>query len=168
MYNGFGEFIISRLKDESLAASIQQTFLKHSVNAKNIQFEITESAYLENFEVANRFINSMIALGCSIALDDFGTGYSSLGYLTKIDIDTLKIDKEFVDGLGINERDTTVTTSIIHLAKKLNLKICAEGVENESQASILIEQDCDQLQGYLYAKPKPLSALLGEAKDVIS
>jgi len=156
------------LKDEELADFIQDTFEKHTVDATNIQFEITESAYLENFDVANRFINSMTKLGCSIALDDFGTGYSSLSYLTKIEIDTLKIDKEFVDGLGINERDTTVTTSIIHLAKKLNLKICAEGVENEMQASLLIEQDCDQLQGYLFAKPKPLSELIIDTDCVIS
>ncbi|WP_395341991.1 EAL domain-containing protein [Ningiella sp. W23] len=148
------------LRQASLSSFIKKTFIAHNVSPHNIEFEVTESAYLENFEEANRFFHDMSELGCSIALDDFGTGYSSLSYLTKIDVDTLKIDKEFIDKFGTSKRDTLVTKSIIQLAKQLNLKICAEGVETKQQAKLLLDEGCDQLQGYYFKKPSPLLDLM--------
>ena len=130
------------------------------MNNASIEFEVTESAYLENFDVANLFLTQLREMGCSIALDDFGAGYSSLGYLTQIELNTLKIDKQFVDNLNVSKRSTLVTKTIIEMAKQLNLKICAEGVETREQAEFLIENGCHQLQGYLFSKPKSLIEML--------
>ncbi len=148
------------IKKMSLIDKIEGLFKKYKVNPKNIEFEVTESAYLENFDEANLFLNKINDIGCTIALDDFGTGYSSLGYLTKIPIDTLKIDKQFVDELEISNRSTLITMTIIEMAKHLNLKICAEGVETQEQKIFLFNNNCHQLQGYLFAKPMPIELIL--------
>jgi len=120
------------LKQTSLAGYVRKLFRKYSVEPSCIEFEVTESAYLENFEDANRFFDEMNTLGCSIALDDFGTGYSSLSYLTQIDINTLKIDKQFIDHIGTSSRQNLVTKTIINMAIQLNLRTCAEGVETQA------------------------------------
>jgi EAL domain-containing protein (putative c-di-GMP-specific phosphodiesterase class I) len=119
---------------------------------------------LENFDEANAFFERIKQIGCTIALDDFGTGYSSLSYLTQIKIDTLKIDKQFVDKLGVSKRNTLVTKTIIELAKQLNLMICAEGVETSEQAEFLLNAGCNTLQGYYFDKPQPLETLADHAQ----
>ncbi|WP_199611026.1 EAL domain-containing protein [Flocculibacter collagenilyticus] len=147
------------LKDSNLINYIKDLFDEYRIDPKLIEFEITESAYLENFEKANAFFEQIKELGSSLALDDFGTGYSSLGYLTQLPINTLKIDKQFVDNLGLSERDTLVIQTIINMAHSLKLDICAEGVETREQFDALVGYGCHQLQGYLFAKPVPLSDL---------
>ncbi|WP_339900935.1 putative bifunctional diguanylate cyclase/phosphodiesterase [Paraglaciecola polaris] len=148
------------IKNASLVDYIRAMFDKYRVDTSHIEFEVTESAYLENFDVANEFLKQIRDMGCSIALDDFGAGYSSLGYLTQIHLNTLKIDKQFVDNLNVSKRSTLVTKTIIEMAKQLNLQICAEGVETREQAEFLILNGCHQLQGYLFAKPMNLQDLL--------
>ncbi|MDO6559894.1 putative bifunctional diguanylate cyclase/phosphodiesterase [Paraglaciecola chathamensis] len=148
------------IKNVSLVDYIRGMFTRYNVINTSIEFEVTESAYLENFDVANLFLTQLREMGCSIALDDFGAGYSSLGYLTQIELNTLKIDKQFVDNLNVSKRSTLVTKTIIEMAKQLNLKICAEGVETREQAEFLIENGCHQLQGYLFSKPKSLLEML--------
>jgi diguanylate cyclase (GGDEF)-like protein len=154
------------LKIPTLADNIVDLFKTYDVPAQCMEFEVTESAYLENFDEANAFFERIKQIGCTIALDDFGTGYSSLSYLTQITIDTLKIDKQFVDKLGVSKRNTLVTKTIIELAKQLNLMICAEGVETIDQADFLLEAGCNTLQGYFFGKPKPLETLVDEAKEL--
>ena len=95
-------------------------------------------------------------MGCAISLDDFGTGYSSLSYLTQITIDTLKIDRQFVRELNTSHRSRLVTGSIIDLAKRLSLTVCAEGIEELSQWDYLLNHGCDHVQGYLFSQPLPL------------
>ena len=153
------------IKNPQLVTFIKNLFLKYSVDPRVIEFEVTESAYLENLDMANDFLSQLREIGSSVALDDFGTGYSSLGYLTQINLNTLKIDKQFVDNLNVSERSTLITKTIIEMAKQLNLQICAEGVETREQADFLIQSGCHQLQGYLFSKPISLEALL---KDKIS
>ncbi|ABG42613.1 diguanylate cyclase/phosphodiesterase [Paraglaciecola sp. T6c] len=148
------------IKNTALVDYIRGMFTRYNVDNASIEFEVTESAYLENFDVANHFLTQLREMGCSIALDDFGAGYSSLGYLTQIELNTLKIDKQFVDNLNMSKRSTLVTKTIIEMAKQLNLKICAEGVETREQAEFLIENGCHQLQGYLFSKPKSLLEML--------
>ncbi|WP_158972515.1 EAL domain-containing protein [Paraglaciecola sp. L3A3] len=148
------------IKSKSLIAYVKKLFTQYNVNPKTIEFEVTESAYLENFDMANDFFKEMKELGISIALDDFGTGYSSLGYLTQLHLNTLKIDKQFVDNLLISKRSTLITKTIIEMAKQLNLKICAEGVETREQFDFLVENGCHQLQGYLFSKPISLEQML--------
>lgn len=148
------------IKSHTLVSSIKSLFVKYEIDPLTIEFEVTESAYLENLDVANAFLTQLRAIGSSIALDDFGTGYSSLSYLTQIDFNTLKIDKQFVDNLNVSDRSMLITRTIIEMAKQLNLQICAEGIETREQADYLIKSGCHQLQGYLFSKPVSLSVLL--------
>lgn len=148
------------LKNAKILELITSLYARHMINPKCIEFEVTESTYLENFDMANAFFENIRTLGSSIALDDFGTGYSSLSYLTQIQLNTLKIDKQFVDNLGISKRSTLVTKTVIEMAKQLNLNICAEGVETRQQMDFLVAHGCHQLQGYLFGKPTDLPTLL--------
>ncbi|REL25473.1 EAL domain-containing protein [Thalassotalea euphylliae] len=152
------------LKDSKLSDDISRMFRIYRINPKNIEFEITESAYLTHFDTANSFFKQMRELGCKIALDDFGTGYSSLGYLTQIKIDTLKIDKKFVDEVGIYKRSSVITKTIIEMAKQLGLTLCAEGVETQQQADFLRDNGCHYMQGYLFGKPERLASLGAASK----
>ena len=150
------------LRHSDLFDWIYNAFQRYNVNPENIEFEVTESAYLDNFASSEYLFKRLHNLGCTIALDDFGTGYSSLSYLTQITIDTLKIDRQFVMELDTSERCRLVTISIIDLAKRLSLKICAEGVETQSQWEYLKALGCDTVQGYLFSKPRSLEAIKSE------
>lgn len=153
------------IKRPQLLSLIAQLAQRNAVNPSNIEFEVTESAYLENFDDADLFLGELGKSGYSIALDDFGTGYSSLSYLTKIPINTLKIDKQFVEQLELSEQSTLITTTIIQMAKQLNLTICAEGVETVQQKDFLLAHHCQQLQGFLFAKPNALVDILAGARN---
>jgi diguanylate cyclase (GGDEF)-like protein len=150
------------IKSPKLVTFVKGLFAKYNVEPRMVEFEVTESAYLENLDMANDFLSQLRDIGSSVALDDFGTGYSSLGYLTQINLNTLKIDKQFVDNLNVSDRSTLITKTIIEMAKQLNLQICAEGVETREQADFLIQNGCHQLQGYLFSKPASLESLLKE------
>ena len=150
------------LKNPGLFAFIQGLLNTYQVDPACLEFEVTESAYLENFEMANSFFQAASQAGFSLALDDFGTGYSSLSYLTKIPINTLKIDRQFVHNLGSSEKDGLVTEAIIGMAKRLKLNICAEGVETRDQLEFLVQNGCNQLQGYLFFKPTRLQDLAAQ------
>ncbi len=144
------------LRHSGMFDLIHQIFTQQQVNPEYIEFEVTESAYLENFAFANKFFRRLSNMGCAISLDDFGTGYSSLSYLTQITIDTLKIDRQFVRELNTSHRSRLVTGSIIDLAKRLSLTVCAEGIEELSQWDYLLNHGCDHVQGYLFSQPLPL------------
>ena len=101
----------------------------------------------------------MSALGCRVALDDFGTGYSSLSYLTRIPIDLIKIDKQFVENIGSTARDDALVLTIIEMSKRLGMELCAEGVETNDQYNFLKMHGCNMMQGYLFAKPMTLGDL---------
>jgi len=120
-----------------------------------LDLEITESLLMQDIDGNTRKLREIRALGVGIALDDFGTGYSSLAYLSKLPIDTLKIDRAFVRGMVENPDDTSITTTIISLAQALRMKVVAEGVEDEQQAQMLRLLRCDQMQGYLFSPPLP-------------
>lgn len=121
-----------------------------------IEFEVTESAYLDNLQEADKFFTSLRESGYSIALDDFGTGYSSLSYLTRIELDTLKIDQSFVKKMGDSLKDLVIVEAIVSLAHQLNINVCAEGVETEEQLELLSQLGIEQMQGYLFGKPAML------------
>ncbi len=157
--SGFGPLRVSvnvsttQLKDDHLIDIIKSIPEKTGMDLKHLEIEITESVLMNSFEHNLKLINQMKELGCSIALDDFGTGYSSFNYLTQIPIDTLKIDKSFIDGICSNEKDRCIADSIIALAHKMDISVVAEGVEDNEQLQILQNQFCDTLQGYLFSKP---------------
>lgn len=143
----------TQLQDSRLIKIIKSIPEKTGMDLKNLEIEITESVLMNSFEHNLDLINQIKSLGASIALDDFGTGYSSFNYLTQIPIDTLKIDKSFIDGICSNEKDRYIADSIISLAHKMKISVVAEGVEDVEQLKILQHQLCDTLQGYLFSKP---------------
>ena len=98
-------------------------------------------------------------MGVNIAIDDFGTGYSSLAYLAKLPVDALKIDRSFITDMTINTHSMTIVSTIISLARALGLEVIAEGVETEEQSKILRLLQCDEMQGYLFAKPMPAAEI---------
>lgn len=148
------------LRHTNLFDDIHALFQRYQVDPSFFEFEVTESAYLENFVIADKFFKRLSNLGCSIALDDFGTGYSSLSYLTRITIDTLKIDRQFIRDMDSSKRSRLVTGTIIDLANRLSLTVCAEGIEHTSQWQYLADHGCDHMQGFLFSRPVPLSGLL--------
>ena len=152
------------LNSERLTQFILKGMRENKLPAKNLEIEITETAYMNNFNVANSFFESIKHYGCQLALDDFGTGYSSLSCLTKFDIDTLKIDRSFVNNIGISEQSELITKTIIKMAKSLNFSVCAEGVETREQAAFLLRNGCHALQGFLYSKPTPLEDVLATSR----
>jgi diguanylate cyclase (GGDEF)-like protein len=118
-----------------------------------LELEITESTLVSSIMDATKLLSNLQNIGVKVSLDDFGTGYSSLNYLTKLPINTLKIDKSFIDNICLNDKDSFIAESIIKLAHSLNIKVVAEGVEDESQLALLKSQKCDIIQGYIFSMP---------------
>ena len=138
---------------------LQQMISDYSTQNIHLIVEITESMFIDDIDRAINYLNEIRSLGISIALDDFGTGYSSLSYLTRLPLDYLKIDRSFVIGLD-DDQNKDLTYSIISMAKILNLRTLAEGVETAEQAKMLIDKDCDELQGYYFSKPIPVDEFI--------
>jgi diguanylate cyclase (GGDEF)-like protein/PAS domain S-box-containing protein len=119
----------------------------------SIELELTESVVMANAEQTADTLRALRRLGVSLAIDDFGTGYSSLSYLKRLPINTLKIDKEFVDDLTLGSDDAAITTTILAMARTLGLNVVAEGVETEGQMRFLQEHLCDEIQGFWLSPP---------------
>jgi diguanylate cyclase (GGDEF)-like protein len=130
-----------------------------------LELEITESTLVSSIMDATMLLNNLQNLGVRVSLDDFGTGYSSLNYLTKMPIDTLKIDKSFIDNICNSNKDSFIAQSIIQLAHSLDIKVVAEGVEQEEQLTLLREQRCDIIQGFVYSAPLHPNALLDVIRE---
>jgi len=118
-----------------------------------LEMELTESLLLSNAHVTLSVLQNLRAMGLKLAIDDFGTGYSSLSYLRQFPVSKLKIDRSFIRDVAVNPDDAAITTAIIGMAKSLNLKVIAEGVEDEAQMSFLRARQCDEIQGYYFSKP---------------
>lgn len=123
--------------------------------AESLELEITETAMLENITETIPLLNALREMGVGLAIDDFGTGYSSLSYLKNFPINTLKIDKSFVDEVVDNSKDTAIARTIVQLAENLGLRTVAEGVETIEQVEVLTTMGCKELQGYYFSKPLP-------------
>jgi EAL domain-containing protein (putative c-di-GMP-specific phosphodiesterase class I) len=120
-----------------------------------LELEVTEGQIMTNPEEAIKILQQISDLGIELAVDDFGTGYSSLAYLKRLPIDKLKIDQTFVKDLPEDEEDMGITKAVIALAQSLNLEIIAEGVETKEQKEFLVQNGCNNIQGYYYSKPIP-------------
>jgi EAL domain-containing protein (putative c-di-GMP-specific phosphodiesterase class I) len=118
-----------------------------------LELELTESILLSNEDVMFGVLNDLKNMGLELVIDDFGTGYSSLSYLKQFPVTKLKIDRSFIQEVPGNPDDAAITTAIISMAKVLNLKVIAEGVENEAQLLFLTEHKCDEIQGYYFSRP---------------
>ncbi|WP_372881151.1 EAL domain-containing protein [Psychromonas sp.] len=136
----------------------------HSIAPGTVTIEITESLFIERLDKLLPLFNKMKAHNITLSLDDFGTGYSSLSMLKKVPVDELKIDKSFVDHIATNSADNVMVENIINMGKALGMHIVAEGVEDKQQAALLTKAGCDIFQGYYFAKPLTLEALITFAK----
>ena len=132
---------------------------KYNIPPEFIEFEITEGVIMKSIVKNIELLIELKRLGVSIALDDFGTGYSSLSYLKRLPIDVLKIDKSFIDGIGVDEKSEYIAESIIKLSHSLNLKVVAEGVETKEQLGYLDKMKCDAAQGYYFSKPEKFQVI---------
>lgn len=142
---------------EDLAEHICAIVDKYQVPHDVIELELTESAFFDDKKVLLNTVQKLRKAGFQVSMDDFGAGYSSLNSLKELKIDVLKIDADFFRGAEAEERGLFIVSKVIELAKKLNMKIVAEGIESKEQVEFLTGQDCDLIQGYFYAKPMPVA-----------
>jgi diguanylate cyclase (GGDEF)-like protein/PAS domain S-box-containing protein len=142
-----------QLTHEALVGDVAGVLELHGLPARRLQLEVTETALMADLDHAQRTLRTLHDLGCRIAIDDFGTGYSSLSYLHRFPVDTVKLDRSFIELLGV-ETDTIVR-GIIALAHALELDVTAEGVETVDQLAVLTALHADHVQGYLLARPAP-------------
>lgn len=154
-YEGIMSINISTLqiRKEDFVRKLKAIIDKYYVNPEDVEIEITESVLIEDLEGVVAKINTMRAYGIKVSLDDFGTGFSSLSYLKDLPIDTLKIDKSFIDGIATDSSTAIITSSVINMVKQLGVETVAEGVENKEQFEYLKKMNCDNIQGYLLGRP---------------
>jgi diguanylate cyclase (GGDEF)-like protein/PAS domain S-box-containing protein len=129
-----------------------------------LELELTESLLLANAEVTLSVLKELKSMGLALAIDDFGTGYSSFNYLRQFRVSKLKIDRSFISDVATNPDDSAITAAIISMAKNLNLRVIAEGVETEAQMAFLRSHDCDEIQGYYFSKPLAADQVAGKLR----
>jgi diguanylate cyclase (GGDEF)-like protein len=152
--------------DGDLETDVVTALGEHRIPARLLELELTESSLMANTERTIATLQRLKALGVQISIDDFGTGYSSLAYLRRFPIDKLKIDIAFIRDITTNTDDAAIARTIIRMAHSLKLEVIAEGVETAAQLAYLRRHRCDQIQGYYFSPPLPVSeveVLLGEA-----
>jgi EAL domain-containing protein (putative c-di-GMP-specific phosphodiesterase class I) len=135
-----------------LVERVRRVIEQSGPTASRLCLEITESVLMEESSVAA--MSALKALGVRLSIDDFGTGYSSLGYLKRFPVDSVKVDRSFVDGLGIEGEDSAIVAAVVSLGHALGLSVVAEGVETSGQLDALLELGCDRAQGYWFSGPR--------------
>ena len=148
-----------QLRRASFVADLRAALGSAAHDGGGVDLEITESLLMSEVSDSIRKLREVREMGMHISLDDFGTGYSSLAYLSKLPVDTVKIDRGFVRGMSENAGDASIVAAIISLAHSLRLKVVAEGVESDAQAELLAQLRCDQAQGYLFSPPVPAARI---------
>jgi diguanylate cyclase (GGDEF)-like protein len=152
---------------------VRQVLAEISVSPDNLEIEMTETTVMRNLEDVARQMRDLAELGVHFSVDDFGTGYSSLRHLHQLPIQTLKIDRSFVERVCEPNGTSSLVQAILSLAHSLNLQVVAEGVEREEQAEALVKMNCDIMQGFLFGRPQPadrIPALIrsGPASDILT
>jgi EAL domain-containing protein (putative c-di-GMP-specific phosphodiesterase class I) len=142
-----------QFREDGFCDLIRQVLHQTGLAAEYLELELTEGLLLSNEDVVFGVLKEIRSMGVELTIDDFGTGYSSLSYLRQFPVTSLKIDKSFIKNLIVNRDDASIVTAIISLARSLNLKVIAEGVETAEQLSFLLDQRCDSFQGYYLSKP---------------
>ena len=141
------------LLDVALSDRVARAIKTHQVQPANLYLEITETALIDDIELATTCINKLESLGVRMAIDDFGTGYSSLRYLKNLQVGVLKIDRSFTDGLSVDHGDSVIVKAVIDMASALNMAVVAEGIETQHQLDVLKGLGCEYGQGYLFGRP---------------
>lgn len=149
-----------QFRHKDLVGMIESVLLETGIDAHWLELEITETSVMEDPEHALSVLQQLYGMGIRLAIDDFGTGYSSLSYLKKFPLDVLKIDRSFISDLGQDQDDAAIVDSIIAMSHRLNLKVIAEGIENQGQIEFLQQHECDIGQGFYYSKPMSAGCLV--------
>jgi diguanylate cyclase (GGDEF)-like protein/PAS domain S-box-containing protein len=156
---------IQQLRNPRFADEIREAIAESGAGAEALELEITESLFMDDINVRIEMLRKLSEMGVCIAIDDFGTGYSSLSYLSRLPVHFLKIDRSFIGSMVDDPDNMTIVSSVISLAHALKLRVVAEGVETEEAAKHLHELKCDEMQGFLFARPMPaenVADLLGK------
>ena len=156
-----------QFRQRNLPDLLRHVLDETGLDAHRLEIELTESAVMQDPGAAVETLRQLKAIGVSLSIDDFGTGYSSLSYLKRFPIDVVKIDQSFIRELAGNVDDASITRAIIAMARALDMRTLAEGVETKGQAAFLIASGCDEMQGYLFSRPLPaggFEALLREGR----
>jgi diguanylate cyclase (GGDEF)-like protein len=148
-----------QMRNRGIVDLLRTGLAESGVAASRVVLEVTESILIDNPEETQERLEALRRLGASVALDDFGSGYSSLNYLQKFPFDRLKIDRGFVASLGTSGTAGAIIQAIVTLGHALGMKVLAEGVETDEQRVLLRLTGCDEMQGYLFAKPRPAAAI---------
>jgi len=158
---GFGQWTLSfnlspiQFEQQDIFDVISGAMKKYNLEPSRLILEVTESTALKNLERSIELLNQFNEAGFTVSIDDFGTGYSNLLMLNVLPARELKIDKSFIDGILINEKNRKIVETIIHVARTMEMNVVAEGIETEAQRQLLAELGCDYLQGYLFSRPLP-------------
>lgn len=164
---GFGRTGVSvnlsarQLEDPHLIDTVRTALDASGLEAASLELELTESMLMRNAEQVIATLGELRRLGIRLSVDDFGTGYSSLSYLKRFPLDAVKVDRSFVQDITADPDDASITRAVITMAHSLKLKVVAEGVETDGQLSLLIANQCDEIQGYLFSPPLPAAAAAG-------
>ena len=151
-------FMSVNLSGKQVSSNQEVETIKRIINSgeikpQQLKLEVTETLMLENFDQSKKVLNNLRNLGATIAIDDFGTGYSSLSYLHQLPLDTLKIDRAFINKIEKNKKSLQIVEAIMNLSNTLDINVVAEGIETEKQMSILTNLGCDFCQGFHISKP---------------
>lgn len=152
--------VAQQIEREGFVEQVETILARHGIAPEQLEFEVTESMIMRQAERGIASLSALRAMGVGISVDDFGTGYSSLGYLHRLPIDQLKIDRSFVSELDAQPDDAIIVRAIIALGRSLGLEVVAEGIETEAQAHFLKAEGCRVGQGYLYGRPCPAEDFL--------
>ncbi|GHC34612.1 putative bifunctional diguanylate cyclase/phosphodiesterase [Aidingimonas halophila] len=161
-----GELVVSvnlsplQFRRSRFLDNLYQTLATTGLPARQLELELTEGILMDDAESAISILHELRRLGISVAIDDFGTGFSSLSYLKHLPIGKIKIDRTFIRDVESNRHDASIVQGIVSMSHHLGLTVVAEGVETEAQKACLMRFGCDILQGYLFARPMPLDALI--------
>jgi diguanylate cyclase (GGDEF)-like protein/PAS domain S-box-containing protein len=156
----------AQFRRENLDAQVRNALRESGLEPSSLELEITEGVLIEDIARAKNTMRALKSLGIQIALDDFGTGYSSLSYLEAFPLDRIKIDRSFVASLGKSNRSLAVVRAVIGLAHGLGVPVLAEGIESQAQMSLLLQEGCDEMQGYLIGRPGKASRQAELARGV--
>jgi diguanylate cyclase (GGDEF)-like protein len=146
-----------QFKDKHLVESVRAALKESGLPAGRLELEITESVLLHDSDAVLSILHRIKALGVQVSMDDFGTGYSSLSYLRSFPFDKIKIDRSFIKDLPHDKNSVAIVRAVVGLSATFGMSVVAEGVETDQQARILAQEDCTQLQGYLFSRPVPAS-----------
>jgi EAL domain-containing protein (putative c-di-GMP-specific phosphodiesterase class I) len=158
-------FSARQFQDPDMPVLVREALAESGLSGDALEIEITEGTAMSNVELSARTLDELERLGVQLSIDDFGNSYSTLGHLRRFPFKTLKIDQTFLRDVAHDVGNAAITTAITAMARSLNLRVVAEGIETEDQLEFMRAQQCDEAQGYLFSHPLPAAELAGWLQD---